>query len=146
VPDDRNVTDADRAANALIELVDAATRTRACHAGGRGFEPRRSRLLFAGVARLALGDEVVCGTRCGQWGKCPVRVIVDFEPNVRRADRASGDRLDDLDQLVDPVALAAGELDERPGLSDHSAHLRRARHRDPSTPPKLEQPFVPELA
>lgn len=52
----------------------------------------------------------------------------------------SGHRLDDLDQLVDAVALAAGEFGERTGLRDHSAPLGRAGDRDSATAAKLEQP------
>lgn len=58
----------------------------------------------------------------------------------------SGDRLDDLHQLVDAVSLAAGELDERMRLRDHSAPLGRARDGDPPPTAELEQPLVPELA
>ena len=53
--------------------------------------------------------------------------------------------MDDLDQLVYAIALAAGELDERSGLRNDRAALRRPRDRDSPPTPELEQPLVAKL-
>ena len=58
----------------------------------------------------------------------------------------SADVLDDLDQLVEAVALAAGELDELPRSLDDGAAFGRPRNRDATPAPELEQSLVAEDA
>jgi hypothetical protein len=55
---------------------------------------------------------------------------------------SSPDLLDDLDQLVETVALAAGEGDEFPSSLDDSAALGRSGHGDTSPAAELEQSLV----
>jgi hypothetical protein len=52
------------------------------------------------------------------------------------------DVLDDLDELVEPVALPAGKVDEFLGARDHGASLERAGDRDATTSSELEQSFL----
>jgi hypothetical protein len=60
----------------------------------------------------------------------------------QQRERGSGDVLDDLDQLVEAVALAAGENDELPrSLYDHAA-FGRSYDRDAATATELEQTLV----
>jgi hypothetical protein len=53
-----------------------------------------------------------------------------------------GRALDDLDELVDAVALATGELDELPRSLHDRAPLGRPCDRDAPAAPELEQPLV----
>ena len=52
--------------------------------------------------------------------------------------------LDDLDQLVQAVALVASELHEVPRSLHDRAPFGRPRNRDATTTPELEQSFVPK--
>jgi hypothetical protein len=56
---------------------------------------------------------------------------------------ASCDCLDDLDQLVEAVAVLAGELDEFPGVLDHGALLGRSGDGDATATAELEETLIP---
>ena len=55
-------------------------------------------------------------------------------------------RLDDLNQLLTPVALLAGELKEFLGAGNNGAPFSRASDGDPTTAAELEQPLVTQQA
>ena len=55
---------------------------------------------------------------------------------------ALADVLDDLDELVQPVTLAAGKVDELFRPRDDGSTLGRAGNRNPSTSSELEQPVI----
>ena len=65
-----------------------------------------------------------------------------FSPFDLIAGMRLGDVLDDLHQLVDPVALSTGELDELLRPLDDGASLGRPRDRDAAPAPELEQALV----
>jgi hypothetical protein len=56
------------------------------------------------------------------------------------------ERLDDPNQLVASIALAAGEIDEFPRLDDHRSPVCRPRDRHAAPPTEVEQAFVPQKA
>jgi hypothetical protein len=56
--------------------------------------------------------------------------------------RLLGDSADDLEELVAPVAVVAGELDELARLGDDGAPLWRSRDSNPLPLPKLEETVV----
>src|SRR2546423_2894331 len=56
------------------------------------------------------------------------------------------DRPDDLNQLLGPVALLAGELKEVLGAGNNGAPFSRAGDGDPTTAAELEQALVTEQA
>src|SRR5437868_10687065 len=55
-------------------------------------------------------------------------------------------RPDDLNQLLTPVAMLAGELKEFLGAGNNGAPFSRARDGDPPTAAELEQPLVTQQA
>jgi len=55
-------------------------------------------------------------------------------------------RLDDLNQLLTPIALLAGELKEFLGAGNNGAPFSRASDGDPTTAAELEQPLVTQQA
>jgi hypothetical protein len=59
-----------------------------------------------------------------------------------KQDRSSGDALDDLDQLVYAVTLAACEVDQLSGTLEHGSPLGRPCNRDATPAPELEQALV----
>jgi hypothetical protein len=56
----------------------------------------------------------------------------------RDAKQASADVLDDLDELVDPIAVAAGEVDQLLRSLDDRAAFGRSCDGDPTAMPELE--------
>ena len=56
------------------------------------------------------------------------------------------DVFDDLDELVEAVALAAGEIDELPCALNDSATFGRPRDQDATAAAELEQALVAEHA
>jgi hypothetical protein len=54
----------------------------------------------------------------------------------------SADRLDDLDQLVEAVAMFARELDEFVRLLDHGALLRGSSDGDAASTSELQQSLI----
>ena len=60
--------------------------------------------------------------------------------------RAASRVLDDPDELVHPIALAAGELDELTRARDDSALLGRPGDRDATAAAELEQSLVAQHA
>jgi len=62
----------------------------------------------------------------------------------RVAGSSSADAFDDLDQLVQAVTLATGELDELPRSLHDGTTLGRPRNRDATPAPELEQALVAE--
>jgi len=54
------------------------------------------------------------------------------------------DVLDDLDELVNAIALSAGELNELPRTGDHCAALGRTGDGDAAASAELEQSLVAE--
>ena len=54
--------------------------------------------------------------------------------------------LDDFDELLAPVAVLAGELQELLGFGDHGAALGAARDADAVAAAELEQSLVAQLA
>jgi hypothetical protein len=64
---------------------------------------------------------------------------------VRRPDQLGLDRADQIDELVAPAALVAGELDELAHTCVKLALLWRRDDRDAPTAPDLEQSLVPKL-
>ena len=56
---------------------------------------------------------------------------------------ALADGLDDLDELFDAVAVAAGELYECFCLRDHGAAFGGACHGDAAAAAEFEEPFIP---
>jgi hypothetical protein len=63
-----------------------------------------------------------------------------------RSGRSLPERLDDLDELVDSVAVPAREPNEVARLVDHGALLWRPCDRDPSTAAEFEKPLLAQLA
>ena len=55
-------------------------------------------------------------------------------------------RPDDLNQLLSPVALLAGEFQEFLSAGNNGAPFSRARDGDPTTAAELEQPLVTQEA
>jgi hypothetical protein len=108
-----------------------------------GPEPRQ-----AETHRAIPSAEAVSADRClldlgpSRWVWWPRR-----GPVMRRRLRASlpsADLLDDLDELVHAVALAAGEGDELPRSLDDSPAFGRPCDRDATPAPELEQSLVAE--
>jgi hypothetical protein len=62
-----------------------------------------------------------------------------------RLDPRGLDRADQIDELVAPTAVAAGELDQLAHARLELALLWRRDDRDASAAPDLEQPLVPKL-
>ena len=71
----------------------------------------------------------------------PDTIVIRTETSAAPVE-ASAHGLDDPDQLVEPVAVAAGEADEVAGLLDDLAALRRARDGDAAAAAELEQALV----
>jgi photosystem II stability/assembly factor-like uncharacterized protein len=71
-------------------------------------------------------------------------------PKGRREDRPrrrpSAHAFDDLDELVQFVAVSAGKMDELPRSDDDLSVRRSRRNCDSASAPKLEQPLVAELS
>jgi hypothetical protein len=57
----------------------------------------------------------------------------------------SRNRPNDLNQLLAPVALLAGEFQELLGAGNNGAPFSRAGNGDPTTAAELEQPLVTRL-
>jgi hypothetical protein len=62
--------------------------------------------------------------------------------SVQLAARPLGDVLDDLDKLVDVVALLAGEVDEIPRPLNYGAAFGCPCDRDAAPAPEFEQSLV----
>jgi hypothetical protein len=62
------------------------------------------------------------------------------------AESSSADVLDDLDQLVQAVALAAGEIDELSRSLDDGTTFGRPGNRDTAPAAELEQSLVAKYA
>ena len=67
------------------------------------------------------------------------------EESADPAQRRGLDRADQIDELVAPEAMAAGELDELAHARVELTLLWRRDDRDAPTAPDLEQPLVPKL-
>jgi hypothetical protein len=65
--------------------------------------------------------------------------------SLERRSSSSADVLDDLDQLVEAVALPAGEVDEFFGSLDDGAAFGCSGDMDAASASELEQSFVAEL-
>jgi hypothetical protein len=64
--------------------------------------------------------------------------------SLERGSLCSADVLDDLDQLVQAVALTARELDKLPRSLDDCTTLGRPRNRDATSTSELQQSLVPQ--
>jgi WD40-like Beta Propeller Repeat len=71
--------------------------------------------------------------------------VLYLETAERAGTHRSVDSLDDLDQLVDSVALLPREADEVAGSRGDGPPLRRPRDRHTPSAAKVQQAFVPEL-
>jgi hypothetical protein len=72
--------------------------------------------------------------RCNRGARAPQHHLAQVVTSLL----ASADVLDDLDQLVQAVALAAGEVHEVPRPLHDRATLGRPRNRDAAPAPELE--------
>src|SRR6516225_2959323 len=64
----------------------------------------------------------------------------------RNASCGLAEVLDDPDELVQPVALKAGEVDELPRSGDDGSTLGSTGDGDPASSSKFEEPLVAEYA
>jgi hypothetical protein len=62
------------------------------------------------------------------------------------SEAALADAMDDLDELVESVAVLAGETNEGARLVDHLTLLRSSSDSDATTATELQQSFVAKLA
>jgi hypothetical protein len=72
----------------------------------------------------------------------PERSTARLNPQRRSVSK----RLDDLNQLLAPIALATSEREELPRSGHDCPALARAGHGDPAATPELEQPLVAQQA
>ena len=79
-----------------------------------------------------------CGSSVNAPAAAPVR------PGRRHRACASADVLDDLDEFVQAVTLAAGEVDKLPCSLDNSAAFGRSCDRNTTPTPELEQTLIAE--
>src|SRR5205814_9755966 len=63
-------------------------------------------------------------------------------PAKQRWTRASRKRLDDLNELLGPVALLASEFNKLLRAGNNGAAFSRSGDGDPATAAELEQPFL----
>lgn len=66
------------------------------------------------------------------------------QADQRGADRSLWERLDDLDDLLTPIPVLAGEVNQFLSFVEEGGPFGSSRDRDPSTSSKLKYPFVPE--
>jgi len=87
----------------------------------------------------------------GRFNQRRSRIRISQPLEAQHAGQRDGtrrrlDRADQIDELVAPEAMAAGELDELAHARVELALLRRRDDRDASTAPDLEQPLVSKLS